>query len=267
VAQAIPLTAAGWKRAAALLPAAGGAYLLLLRLDRPVRLPPKFRGATLPPGLYLYCGSARGRGGIRARALRHLRGAGRMHWHVDHLTRAATISGIAPLSGGLECALARALLETGARVPVRGFGSSDCRRCPAHLFAFPGTAALLAAVACALGPHADAASARLLLRSPGFLFLVEEDALRGAVEILELPRMERPHEGEQAEKAHEQSDRDEIDENVHGTVSERAQASRSEVRGVVASRPGVAASAAPCGDGVTASRPMREEEGEDAAFS
>jgi hypothetical protein len=33
--------------------------------------------------------------------------------------------------------MARVLRVPGAGVPLAGFGSSDCRRCPAHLAALP----------------------------------------------------------------------------------------------------------------------------------
>ncbi len=40
--------------------------------------------------------------------------------------------------GGRECdLLARVLDIPGASVPVPGFGSSDCRACPAHLVTLP----------------------------------------------------------------------------------------------------------------------------------
>ncbi len=59
---------------AASLPAARGAYLLLMTIARPLSL--RIRTLTpvvLPPGWYVYAGYARGRGGIRARVKRHLR--------------------------------------------------------------------------------------------------------------------------------------------------------------------------------------------------
>jgi len=40
--------------------------------------------------------------------------------------------------GGHECDLVNELLAGGASVALAGFGSSDCRRCPAHLLAAPG---------------------------------------------------------------------------------------------------------------------------------
>ncbi len=129
-------------------PAAAGAYVLALRLARPLAVAIGGRRATLPPGLYLYAGSARGPGGIRARAARHLRRRKRRHWHVDQLTGAASEIAVLPVVGGDECALMRDILALpGARVPVPGFGSSDCARCAAHLAAIPDSGSLAATLA------------------------------------------------------------------------------------------------------------------------
>jgi len=121
------------------LPAAPGAHVLLIRLDRPLaRTIGRLGPVCLAAGLYGYCGSARGPGGIRARVRRHLRREKAIRWHVDHLTGAA--AGIRAIAkpGGDECALARRLLALDrVAVPVAGFGSSDCRSCPAHLLRLP----------------------------------------------------------------------------------------------------------------------------------
>lgn len=119
------------------LPAAPGAYVLVLDLTRPLTLRIATLGqAELPRGRYCYAGSARGPGGLRARIRRHARRGGRTHWHVDHLARAATLTGFWAVPGVTECALAEIVREIpGARIPVLGFGSSDCRICPAHLIA------------------------------------------------------------------------------------------------------------------------------------
>lgn len=127
-------------REAARAPDVPGAYALLILLRR------HFTGTvgalgrvTLAPGAYLYLGSARGPGGLRARLARHARSGKRPHWHVDRLTAAGRLALMLALPGGSECALAaRARALPGAAVPVAGFGSSDCRRCPAHLVAVPG---------------------------------------------------------------------------------------------------------------------------------
>lgn len=109
-----------------------GAYVLVLRLGRPHRLRVGSLGErTFAPGVYAYVGSAMG--GLEARVDRHLRGPGRLRWHVDYLRAVACPLGAAlvPARRRLECRLARRL---GRWLPVvRGFGSSDCR-CPGHLF-------------------------------------------------------------------------------------------------------------------------------------
>ncbi|MCX8165032.1 MAG: GIY-YIG nuclease family protein [Acidilobaceae archaeon] len=89
-------------------------------------------------GLYLYIGSARGQGGVRARISRHLRKEKVLRWHIDYLT-------------SLECsrplflAAAESPLDAEERVAselenslcfspsYRGFGSSD-KSSRTHLF-------------------------------------------------------------------------------------------------------------------------------------
>jgi len=130
-------TGAAPMRDAAAIPAIAGAYLLLIRLDAPLRpairtLPP----TILPPGAYVYAGSARGPGGLRARIARHLRRDKAIRWHVDHLSAAAREIIAFAVPGARECALCRALAATPRfHVPIPGFGSSDCRICPSHLLA------------------------------------------------------------------------------------------------------------------------------------
>ena len=122
------------------LPQVPGAYVLIVDLDRPLQLTlPGKTGAVLEAGRYAYCGSAHGPGGIRARVLRHLRRDKRPHWHIDYLTNAGRNVGVQALPNGRECALLdRILAVDGVTVPVPGFGSTDCRRCPAHLVRLPG---------------------------------------------------------------------------------------------------------------------------------
>ena len=119
------------------LPAASGAYLLLVRLAAPLHLAIRtLAPATLDAGWYLYAGSARGPGGIRARVARHFRRDKRAHWHVDRLTGAAAEILACAAPGADECDLMAALLtRPDVEAPVAGFGSSDCRACPSHLLA------------------------------------------------------------------------------------------------------------------------------------
>lgn len=125
-----------WVADPADLPDAPGAYALFLDLPGPVSLPPRRFTGRLAAGRYVYFGNAWGPGGIRSRCTRHFRQGKRRHWHVDWLMEAAVHRLAAAFPGGNECDLVeRALAIDGVSVPVVGFGSSDCRRCPAHLLA------------------------------------------------------------------------------------------------------------------------------------
>ncbi len=116
-----------------------GAYVLVIELGAPFALEvASLPRAALPAGRYAYCGSAYGPGGLKARIGHHLRVEKAVRWHVDHLTRAGRVVDAQAVPGGRECDLfARVLEAPGASVPVPGFGSSDCRACPAHLVALP----------------------------------------------------------------------------------------------------------------------------------
>lgn len=113
-----------------------GAYAIRLILPRPVPLPPRRFAGDLAAGRYVYFGNAWGPGGIRSRCIRHFRKTKKRHWHVDWLMAYAEQPMAAAFPGLDECDLVqRALAMAGASAPVPGFGSSDCRRCPAHLLA------------------------------------------------------------------------------------------------------------------------------------
>lgn len=116
------------------IPATAGAYVLAVVLEAPA--------ASLPVGRYLYCGSAKGPGGLRARLARHLRKGKSVRWHIDRLTEAGRALGAWTFPGGDECALAASLAAAGFPAPLPGFGSSDCRTCVSHLFAWPENAPL-----------------------------------------------------------------------------------------------------------------------------
>ncbi len=118
------------------LPRDGGAYVLLIAIVSPVGISlPKRPDVQLAPGQYLYCGSAYGPGGIRARVARHFRKDKLVRWHVDRLTVAGRTLGAWVFPGGDECALVEILNEFPAAMP--GFGASDCRRCASHLLVGP----------------------------------------------------------------------------------------------------------------------------------
>jgi Uri superfamily endonuclease len=118
------------------LPAESGAYLLLLGLGDEVEIARAGIREILPPGWYLYAGSAYGPGGIAARVARHFRRDKPRHWHIDALTGAAALHALS-FPGGRECDLvARLRAQPDFRAPVPGFGSSDCRTCESHLLAW-----------------------------------------------------------------------------------------------------------------------------------
>ena len=125
---------AHWTSVPESLPAMSGAYLLLLRLNKPAPLPKRFGDLKLLPGLYVYAGSARGPGGIRARCARHFRHDKKLHLHVDWLTKRATSFQAAAFTNRAECSLITQLMQSGSvEFSYKGFGSSDCTRCNSHL--------------------------------------------------------------------------------------------------------------------------------------
>ena len=134
-----------------LIPNAPGAYILYFNIPAPLRLDiAALDYPLLAPGIHAYCGSARGPGGLRARIARHLRADKTLHWHIDRLTAAGCVTAVAYTCDGSECALlGRLLASTGASIPIPGFGSTDCRRCPSHL------ARIAAAPETALVPGTD----------------------------------------------------------------------------------------------------------------
>jgi len=84
-------------------------------------------------GYYVYTGSALG--GLESRIARHLRREKLPHWHIDHLLEHCYIIDVIAYmtKERLECKFNQRILSLpDCRIPVRGFGSSDCS-CPAHL--------------------------------------------------------------------------------------------------------------------------------------
>lgn len=138
-----------------LVPAGPGSYILVLEWPEggALRGGP-FLPIVFPGGLYLYCGSARGPGGLRARLRRHLLGGRAPHWHIDHLRAQARPRAVWACSGTgrLECEWARAIARQGLFwAPAPRFGASDCR-CPAHLWFLPARWEELAARIALLEP-------------------------------------------------------------------------------------------------------------------
>jgi len=120
------------------IPGTPGAYILQIALDQTLHFEIARMRGTLSAGTYAYVGSACGPGGLRARIARHLRDEKPIHWHIDRLTTVGRVTAVAYGETACECDLAEALAGlSGATVPIVGFGSSDCRRCRAHLIRLP----------------------------------------------------------------------------------------------------------------------------------
>lgn len=119
---------------------AKGSYCLVVRLDHCCQIRVGALGwFDFPAGWYMYAGSAQGSGGLQARLARHSRADKRPHWHIDYLLSEGTLETTWQMVSPerLECAWAKAMVELPeARIPARGFGSSDCR-CPSHLIYLP----------------------------------------------------------------------------------------------------------------------------------
>jgi Uri superfamily endonuclease len=87
-------------------------------------------------GYYIYTGSAMRN--LCQRIMRHLSKNKKMRWHIDYLLANNEVSIskvlIYPSNKREECLKNSELLENvNYSVPVIGFGSSDCKKCPAHL--------------------------------------------------------------------------------------------------------------------------------------
>jgi len=142
-------------------PDSKGAYVVALAIAAPIEIRlGKAAPAVLRAGRYLYCGSAYGPGGLRARLGRHFRKTKTLRWHVDHLTTAGEVRGAWAVAQGNECELVRRLGFLTA--PIDGFGASDCAHCRSHLLRWPQRiprSAIVAALA------ADRSAAPVWLRA------------------------------------------------------------------------------------------------------
>lgn len=111
-----------------------GSYALLLHVPAILRFKRAGMAATDLVGWFVYAGSAHGGGGMGARLGRHFRRDKTVRWHIDELSNAADAIMAIAIRGGRECDIVDRLLATGRfETALPGFGSSDCRRCAAHL--------------------------------------------------------------------------------------------------------------------------------------
>lgn len=119
-----------------------GTYILFMEAKKDIE--PDVGGLgrlRMARGLYAYVGSAMGKGvSLESRVGRHKKMAetkkGERHWHIDYFTasKGVEITGVVKIIGkAMECDVARAMVQAGATVVERGFGSSDCG-CDTHFF-------------------------------------------------------------------------------------------------------------------------------------
>jgi Uri superfamily endonuclease len=116
-----------------------GVYTLIIRSSQPCRIKVgRQLSVFLERGLYLYTGSALGRGStsLEGRISRHLSREKKRFWHIDRILSsdsARVVSVIfASTTSRMECKMNTALLkDSGIGIPMRGIGSTDCR-CKSH---------------------------------------------------------------------------------------------------------------------------------------
>lgn len=117
-----------------------GAYLIEIHITEDFTIRQgRFRGEKLSAGYYYYTGSAQKN--LRQRISRHYRKNKTLHWHIDHITSYTGnviancwIFEDAPKE--TECHIAESLISGfNFRSVIKGFGSSDCKICQAHLLA------------------------------------------------------------------------------------------------------------------------------------
>jgi len=118
-----------------------GVYYLILEVVSDFKLNVGVLGLiTLAKGYYIYVGSARGRGGVLARVLRHFRRGKRIHWHIDYLTSSEWVNVVSAvvIFGDLsEGDLVRVVdTDTCFKPAVKGFGCCDYKGHGTHLYRY-----------------------------------------------------------------------------------------------------------------------------------
>lgn len=111
-----------------------GIYCLIVEVRKEVRAKIGARGELrFQKGFYAYLGSAQNN--LGKRVARHFAREKTVRWHIDYLLAADGVRPVrvyareAPREE--ECRLAEAFVRN--RIPVPGFGCSDCK-CVSHLF-------------------------------------------------------------------------------------------------------------------------------------
>ena len=116
-----------------------GVYALVVHLasDHTIQIG-KLGNYDVESGYYVYIGSALGPGGLSVRIKHHAGRTDRPHWHIDYLKRVSKLKEVwfSYSNRVMEHQWAAVAAKMpGARMPIKGFGSSDCG-CVSHLCYF-----------------------------------------------------------------------------------------------------------------------------------
>ena len=119
------------------IPAEPGIYALIVESEAPTIVEVGSLGSvSLDKGLYVYIGSAKGPGGLRARLRRHMSRDKKIRWHIDYIlsSRSTRLRALvhARTEGLRECVLTPQLEKLGLVHVKYKLGSSDCRNCRSH---------------------------------------------------------------------------------------------------------------------------------------
>lgn len=117
------------------LPSEKGSYLLLFTAAVPFTAKiGKLGRYDFSAAGYVYCGSAFGPGGIKARVGRHFKKRKKKRWHIDYVRPYLSLDKVIIAPGEHnECKWSELLIQGGCTAPVPKFGASDCR-CISHFF-------------------------------------------------------------------------------------------------------------------------------------
>ncbi len=115
------------------IPKDKGVYILIFKLntDKTINIG-SLGNVSFEQGFYLYIGSAMG--GLRKRISAHLSQTNRLRWHVDYLSKEATLIQVCYriTSSSIEDEIALKMAEL--LKPIPRFGSSDSKKTKSHLF-------------------------------------------------------------------------------------------------------------------------------------
>jgi Uri superfamily endonuclease len=114
-----------------------GSYCLVMKLDKEKQIPiGRNPPVKFPGGFYCYVGSAMN--SLEKRICRHQSRDKARHWHIDWFLEHARLVEVKRIESKnrLECGISQDVARLSESTPMKGFGSSDCQVCKAHLYHF-----------------------------------------------------------------------------------------------------------------------------------